>query len=132
MCSNKSMDAICPHHISAGRSRSANNPLLVKLPESRITAHLHSFIPLFSPAFGTNSETPTHCSIPFFPPGLQNSCSPPPLIFPHPKPRSFLPLLIHPKPTSFKFSAFLLESPCNVHLVHPMFPAPSLCLPQIS
>ena len=38
---------ICPHHISAGRSRSANNPLLVKLPKSRMTAHLHSFIPLF-------------------------------------------------------------------------------------
>ena len=28
--------------------RSVNNPLLVKLPKSRITAHLHSFIPLFS------------------------------------------------------------------------------------
>ena len=26
---------------------SANNPLLVKPPKSRITAHLHSFIPLF-------------------------------------------------------------------------------------
>ena len=42
------LSAICPHHISTGRSRSANNPLLVKLPKSRITAHLHSFIPLFS------------------------------------------------------------------------------------
>ena len=50
------VSAICPHHISAGRSRSANNPLLVKLPKSRITAHLHSFIPLF-PTFGTNSLT---------------------------------------------------------------------------
>ena len=35
-------------HIYTGRSRSANNPLQVKLPKSRITAHLHSFIPLFS------------------------------------------------------------------------------------
>ena len=43
------LSPICPHHISAGRSRSANNPLLVKLPKSRITAHLHSFIPLFFP-----------------------------------------------------------------------------------
>ena len=43
------VSVICPHHISAGRSRSANNPLLVKLPKSRITAHLHSFIPLFPP-----------------------------------------------------------------------------------
>ena len=41
------LSAICPHHISAGRSRSANNPLLVKLPKSPITAHLHSFIPHF-------------------------------------------------------------------------------------
>uniref|UniRef100_A0A8C4N7R5 Peroxisomal trans-2-enoyl-CoA reductase n=1 Tax=Eptatretus burgeri TaxID=7764 RepID=A0A8C4N7R5_EPTBU len=43
------LSAICPHHISAGRSRSANNPLLVKLPKSRIATHLHSFVPLFSP-----------------------------------------------------------------------------------
>ena len=41
------LSAICPHHISAVRSRSANNPFLVKLPQSRIAAHLHSFIPLF-------------------------------------------------------------------------------------
>ena len=50
------LSAICPHHIYAGTSRSANNPLLVKLPKSRITAHLHSFIPLFS-AFGINPLT---------------------------------------------------------------------------
>ena len=50
---------------------------------------------------------------------LQNSCSPPSLIFPHPQPRSFLPPLIHPKPTSFKSPAFLPESPCSVHLIHP-------------
>ena len=54
--------------------------------------------------------TPSLCSIPFFPPGLQNSCLPPPLIFPHPKPRYFLPPLIHLTPTSFKFPAFLPES----------------------
>ena len=42
------LSAICPHHISTGCSMSANKPLLVKLPKSRITAHLHSFIPLFS------------------------------------------------------------------------------------
>ena len=42
------VSAICPHQISTRCSRSANNPLLVKLPKSRITAHLHSFIPLFS------------------------------------------------------------------------------------
>ena len=37
-----------------------------------------------------------------------------------------------PKPTSFKFPAFLPESPCNVHLLFPMFPVSSLSLPQIS
>ena len=77
-------------------------------------------------------ETPTHSSIPCFPPGLQNSCSPPSLISPQPKPWSFLPPVIHPKPTSFKFPAFHPESPYNVHLVYPVFPAPSLSLPQIS
>ena len=50
------LSAICPHHISSGRLRSASNSLLVKLPKSRIVAHLHSFIPLFSP-FGINSLT---------------------------------------------------------------------------
>ena len=74
-------------------------------------------------------QTPSLCSIPFFPPGIQNSCSPPPLIVPQPNSRSFLSLLIHPKPTSFKFPAFLPESLCNFHLVFPMFPAPSLSLP---
>uniref|UniRef100_A0A8C4N2P6 Ig-like domain-containing protein n=1 Tax=Eptatretus burgeri TaxID=7764 RepID=A0A8C4N2P6_EPTBU len=59
------------------------------------------------------------------------SCSPP-LIIPHPKPYTFLPPLILPKPTSIKFPAFLPESPCGVHLVYPVYPAPSLSLPQIS
>ena len=67
-------------------------------------------------------QTPTLSSIPLFPPGLQNSCSSPSLIFPHRKPRSFLPPLIHPKPTSFKLPAFLPESPCGVHLVYPVYP----------
>ena len=102
------LSAICPAHISAGRSRSASNPLLVKLPKSRITAHFHSSF------FLSLEQTPTLSSIPLFPPSLQTSCSPPPLIFPHSKPRSFLPPLIHPKPTSFKFPAFLPESPCCV------------------
>uniref|UniRef100_A0A8C4QCW8 Diacylglycerol kinase n=1 Tax=Eptatretus burgeri TaxID=7764 RepID=A0A8C4QCW8_EPTBU len=35
---------------------------------------------------------------------------------PHPNPRSFLSPLIHAKYTSFKFPAFLPESPCYVHL----------------
>ena len=48
------LSAICPHHITAGRSRSANNPLLVKLPKSLLTFTL-SF--LFFPAFGINSLT---------------------------------------------------------------------------
>ena len=78
------------------------------------------------------NKTPTLSSIPFFPPGLQNSSSPPPLIFTHPKPRSFLSSLIHPKPISFKFPAFLPESTCNAHLVYPMYSTPSLSLPQIS
>ena len=41
------LSEICPPHISAGHSTSASNPLLVKLPKSRITAHLHSFITFF-------------------------------------------------------------------------------------
>jgi len=40
------LSAICPPNISSGCSRSARIHLLIKLPKSRITAHLHSFIPL--------------------------------------------------------------------------------------
>ena len=80
---SSALSVICPAHISAGCSRSASNPLLVKLPKSRMTAHLHSFIPLFSPPL---EQTPTLSSIQLFPPRLQNSCSPPSLIYPHPKP----------------------------------------------
>ena len=39
------LSVLCPPYISAGHSRSAKKPLLVKLPKSRITAHLHAFIP---------------------------------------------------------------------------------------
>ena len=77
------LSVLCPLNITAERSWSTSNPLLVKLPKSRITVHLHSFIPLFSPPL---EQTPTHSSIPLFPPGFQNSCSPTSLIFPHPKP----------------------------------------------
>ena len=38
----------CPSQISAWYTWSASNPLLVKLPKPRCTAHLHSFVPLFS------------------------------------------------------------------------------------
>ena len=71
----------------------------------------------------------TPCTLPYLSfsltPVLQNTCSPPSLIFSHPKRWCFIPLLIHPKPTSFTFPAFLTESPCNVHRVYPVYPHPS-------
>ena len=98
---------LCPHNISAGHSRSASNPLLVKLPKSQITAQLHSFISLFFPPL---EQIPSLSSIPLFPSGLQNSCPPPPLIFPHPKPRSFLPPFCEVLITVPKFSfAFFIK-----------------------
>ena len=69
---------------------------------SKITNHCSPSL-FHSSFFPPLEQTPTLSSIPLFPPGLQNSCSPPHLIIPHPKRRSFLPPLIHPKPTSFKF-----------------------------
>uniref|UniRef100_A0A8C4Q7D4 Uncharacterized protein n=1 Tax=Eptatretus burgeri TaxID=7764 RepID=A0A8C4Q7D4_EPTBU len=103
-------------------SLSPQTGLVVCLSSTRITAHLHSFIPLFSPP---SEQTSTLSSIPLFPQGLQSSCSLS-LIFPHTKQRPFLPPLIHPKPSFFKFPASLPESPCIVHLVYPVYPAPSL------
>ena len=63
---------------SAGHLRSTINPLLVKLPKSRITVHLHSFVPLFFSSFLCSTpveSNSTSSSIPF-PPGLQDSFSP--------------------------------------------------------
>ena len=122
------VSAICPHHISAGCSRSANNPLLVKLPKLQITAHLHSFIPLFSRLWNKlphtiQSHLPSRPSKQLF---ITTSYHLPS------KSSIFSPPDNPPKPTSFKFPAFLPESPCNVHLLFPMFPIPSLSLPQIS
>ena len=34
--------------VSTGHTWSARKPLLVKLPKSKLTTHLHSFVPLFS------------------------------------------------------------------------------------
>ena len=136
------LSAICLHQISTGHSRSANNPLLVKPPKSRITAHLHSFIPLFPRLWNKLPHSiQSHSSLQAFKTAVHHhllylyevytSYTTVPSL-PHPNPRSFLPPLIHPKPTSFKFPAFLHENPCNVHLVFPMVPTPSRSLPQIS
>ena len=37
-----------PYQVSIWHTRSTINPLLVKLPKSMITAHSHSFVPVFS------------------------------------------------------------------------------------
>ena len=51
--------------VSAGHIRSTTNPHLVKLPIFRITAHLHSFAPLFLPACGTNFYILFNLILPF-------------------------------------------------------------------
>ena len=49
------LSVICsPTQVSAGHTRSTINSLLVKLLESGISAHLHSFVPLFFPTCGIN------------------------------------------------------------------------------
>ena len=72
------------HPLSSPWFVSTINPLLVKLSKSRITAHLHSFAPLFF--FLSVEPTSTFPSISFLPPNLQDSCSPPSQIILHPKP----------------------------------------------
>ena len=71
-------------------------------------------------------------------PGLQNSCSPPPLIIPHPNPRSFLPPLIHPSPPpSNSLLSFLkvpvmsiLYSPCSPPHPSPFHRSPNFSVPH--
>ena len=47
---HSALSVLCPptSQVSARLTRSTFNPLLVKLRNSRIPAHLHSFVPLFS------------------------------------------------------------------------------------
>ena len=47
------LSLLCTPKVSARHTQSTTNPILVKLPKSRITAHLHSFLPLFFPACET-------------------------------------------------------------------------------
>ena len=76
--------------------------LVVNLPKSLLTFTL-SF--LFFPAFGINSHTLFNPILPSRPSKqLFTTTSYRPS--PHPNPRSFLPPLIHPKPTSFKKTCF--------------------------
>ena len=93
-------------HISTGRSRSTSNPFLVKLPKSRITAHLHSFIPLFP---HLSNKLPhsfqSHSSLQVFK-KLFTTIS----YLPPSKTSIFSTPLIHPKSTSLKFPAFLPET----------------------
>ena len=96
--------------VSARCTRSANNPLLVKLPKSRIT-------PLICSSFLMLVEsTSTSSSISFLPLGFQDSCSPPSEIIPNLKPWSFLPSLTPPQGPSFlpEFSSAhnILFIPC--------------------
>ena len=83
--------------VSAGHTRSASNPLLVKLLKSRLTAHLHSFVPLFSRLCNQlphSLQCNSSCQ------GFnQNGCSPPPpppQVSSHPYSWSSLPSLTHP------------------------------------
>ena len=103
-----------------------SRPLLLSLlfvrqqpPSGKTTKMKNHCSPSFfhSSFFLLLEQTPTLSSIPLFPSGLQNSCSPPSLIFPNPKPWPFLSPLIHPKPISFKFPTFFAESPRSVHIV---------------
>ena len=88
--------------------RFASNPLLVKLPKSRIIAHLHLFVPLFFLPVERSSA-----SLSFFLPALQDGCSPPSQIITHPQPWSFYPQLTLPKPISFEGSSFSFLRVCK-------------------
>ena len=98
------LSVLCHPQVSAGCIRSIN-PLLVKLPKSRITAHLHPLVPLYSPSV---EPTSTFSSISFFPPDLQASCSLPSQIIRHLKTEIFSSLINPPSPSShpFKFPVF--------------------------
>jgi len=95
-----------------------------------ISTHLHSFVPLFFPPV---ESTSTFFSIIFFPPGLQDSFSPPSQIIPNAKPRSFLPL------SNFHFflpESFLLHPSCSPLAsspAPPFLPTPIVCpIPHLS
>jgi len=96
---------------------------------TKITNHCSPsfFHSSFFPTFGINSLTLINPILPSKTDVYHQLLS-----SPHPNPQSFLPPLIHPKPTSFKFPAFIPESRWNIRLAYHMFTTPSLSLPQIS
>ena len=56
-----------PSQVSAWHTRSTINPLMIKLPKSRITVYLHSFIPLFSHLWNQLSHSlQSHSSLQVF------------------------------------------------------------------
>ena len=101
-------------------------------PQNRITAHLHSFVHLFSPPV---EPTFTSSSISCLPSGLQDSCSPLSQIIPSPKPYFLPPLPPPPKLTSFQVSSFSFLRVCfSSNIVHPtrlpqtsFLPTPIIC-----
>ena len=98
-----------------------------KVEDDRVDSSFFSF--LFFPAFGINSLTLFFPILPSRPSKQLFATT----SYHHPSKSSIFSTPDNPpKPTSFKFPAFLPESPCNVHLVFLMFPTPSLSLPQIS
>ena len=63
------LSVLSPHptQVSAGLTQSTINPLLVKLPKSRITAHFHSFVPISSCLWNQFPDTlQSHSSLQVF------------------------------------------------------------------
>ena len=96
--------------VYAVHTRSASNPLLLKLPKYRIMAHLHSLISMFFPPV---EPTYSVSSISSFPPGLQDNSSLPSQV---PLPS---PIPIHD-----------LSTPINAHQAH-VFPSFQFFLPLL-
>ena len=114
---------LCPHNIFGGHSRFASNPLLVKLPKSRITAHLHSFILLFSNLWNKLPHSPPSTCLK----QLFTTIS---YILPS-KTMIFF-TLVNPPPSNFLFSKLkvpvvsILFTPCNLPFPSHV-PVPDCC-----
>ena len=88
------------------------HPLLVKLPKSRITVHLHSFVPLFSHLWNQLTHSNQSHSSPRSSRQFLKILNHLPS-----KMMIFLILLSHPFPTQVSSFSFLRVCSC-IHLVH--------------
>ena len=116
------LSVLCPKYLQNARGP-PRTPFLVKLPKSRTTAHLHSFIPLFSRLWTQLSNSLwSHSSLQVFRTAFHHHLRSFPI---QTKPWSFLHPLNHHHSSVYFAEVPILSTPCI--LTYPSLRASLVC-----